>query len=90
MKAMSLLFLTSLMSVSALADQIQLNSEDRPVCYVGNAESALEELLNIDYDPALSNGRTIIGSKDGATLLFAIQIDENGWLQDKFVLPPCK
>ena len=74
----------------AFASQIQFNQDEAPVCYRGNAKTALTELLALDYDPVLKNGRIIKGSRDGARLLYAEQIDENGSVQLRLMLPPCR
>ena len=90
---MKILFAAVLMtcfSAAAFAGQLRFNSQEKPVCYVGDAKSALKELLDIDYDPTLSNGRVFKGSRDGKVLLYAEQYDENGWLLQKFVVPPCR
>ena len=82
--------LSLMVAAPALASQLQFNRNEEPVCYRGNAKSALKELLAIDVDPALSGGRILKGSRDGATLIYAHIIDENGWLVQKYVLAPCK
>ena len=65
------------------------DKNEEPVCYVGNARTALQELTAIDFDPALSGGRILHGGIAGAPLLWAKQIDENGELLRKLVIPPC-
>lgn len=88
--AMVLSSLATFFSLTASAGPLKFNSDDEPVCYSGNSQLALTELLNLDYDPALSRGRIFGGSRDGKILLYAEQYDENGWILRKFVLPPCK
>lgn len=90
MKLVAVTLLGALISIQALASQIQVNQADEPVCYRGNPKSALEELLSLPYDPILKGGRVFRGSRDGSILVYAVQIDENGWLQQTITLPPCK
>ena len=86
----TMILIASLMFTSvAFASQLRLNADFEPVCYTGNPKSALKELLALDFDPALSNGKIITGQRDGAKLLFALLVDENGTLVKKYVVPPC-
>ncbi len=89
---MKLLVLASALLVfsTAHAGQLRFNRNGDPVCYSGNPGTALRELLNIDYDPALSHGKVYLGSRDRAPMLFALQIDENGFVAQRFVIPPCR
>lgn len=65
---------------------LEINDEWMPVCYYGDAKTAMQELLSLDFDPALSSEEAKI--EDG--VLKTVQFDENGSVQQTIEVPACE
>lgn len=83
LKMFTFAFVTAL-CFTANAGQIKPENGAWPKCYVGDPETAFEELMNGDYDPVFSRE---LSWREGH-LITGIQKDENGDELATF-LEPC-
>ena len=85
---LTILLLSS--SLSALASQIVYDGDEKPVCYTGDAQTALDEVLALDFDPKFEGKIVSSRGRFPKKNLRVKQYDENGWILQDFFIVPCK
>ena len=76
-------------SAPAFCSQLRFNERGVPVCFTGAPESALRELLRLEYDPPLTDARVAATLDTGAPVLYGEQKDPEGWILDTVYLKRC-
>lgn len=62
------------LAMVAQAGQIQPEDDPSPLCYVGPIDTAIDELVNGDYDPVFDAGLT----HASGDVIIGVQQDESG------------